>query len=75
LGCILALLEIPLAGKKHFLRPISPAILALQLPFCFEMRTLSGGLVSSTPKRPCDDVCGLYPLSSEPDGDATDFLD
>jgi hypothetical protein len=50
-------------------------VLALQLPFCFEMRTLSGGLVSSTPKRPCDDVCGLYPLSSEPDGDATDFLD
>jgi hypothetical protein len=24
--------------------------LALQLPFCFEVRTLSGGLVSSTPE-------------------------
>jgi hypothetical protein len=36
---------------------------------------LSGSLVSSAPERPCDDVCGLNPLSSEPDGDAADFLD
>jgi hypothetical protein len=49
--------------------------LALQLPTCFEVRPLSGGLVSSTPERPCDDVRGLDPLSSEPDGDAADFLD
>ena len=44
--------------------------LALQLPFCFEVRALSNRLVSSTPERPCDDVCGLNPLSSESDGDA-----
>jgi hypothetical protein len=49
--------------------------LALQLPTCFEVRPLSGGLVSSAPERPCDDVCGLDPLSSEPDGDAPNFLD
>ena len=48
--------------------------LALQLP-CFEMGALSDRLVSSTPERPCDDVCGLDPLSSESDGDAADFLD
>jgi hypothetical protein len=36
---------------------------------------LSDRLVSSTPERPCDDVCGLDPLSSESDGDAADFLD
>ena len=53
---------------------IRPA-LALQLPFCFEVRTLSDGLVSSTPERPCDDVCGLDALSSESDGDSADFLD
>jgi hypothetical protein len=45
------------------------------LPTCFEVRPLSGGLVSSAPERPCDDVCGLDPLSSESDGDAADFLD
>jgi len=45
------------------------------LPTCFEVRPLSGGLVSSAPERPCDDVCGLDPLSSEPDGDAPNFLD
>jgi hypothetical protein len=33
-------------------------ILALQLSFCFEVRALSGRLVSSAPERPCDDVCG-----------------
>jgi len=49
--------------------------LALQLPFCFEVRVLSGRLVSSTPERPCDDMCGLDSLSSESDGDAADFLD
>jgi hypothetical protein len=48
--------------------------LALQLP-CFEMGALSDRLVSSTPERPCDDVCGLDPISSESDGDAADFLD
>ena len=50
-------------------------LLALQLPFCFEVRALSNLLVGSTPERPCDDVCGLNPLSSESDGDAADFLD
>jgi hypothetical protein len=49
--------------------------LALQLRFCFEVRSLSDRLVSSSPERPCDDVRGLDPLSSEPDGDAADFLD
>ena len=49
--------------------------LALQLPFCFEVCALSGGLVSSTPEGPCDDMCGLDPLSSESDDDAADFLD
>jgi hypothetical protein len=49
--------------------------LALQLPFCFEVRALSHRLVSSTLETPCDDVCGLNPLSSESDGDAADFLD
>jgi len=47
--------------------------LALQLAF-FEVGALSGGLASSTPERPCDDGGGLDPLSGEPDGDATDFL-
>jgi hypothetical protein len=54
---------------------VRSAALALQLPFCFEVRALSNRLVSSTPERPCDDVCGLNPLSSESDGDAADFLD
>ena len=49
--------------------------LALQLSFGFEVRALSGRLVSSTPERPCDDMCGLDSLSSESDGDAADFLD
>jgi hypothetical protein len=49
--------------------------LALQLPFFSEVRALSGRLVSSTPERPCDDMRGLNPLSSESDGDAADFLD
>jgi hypothetical protein len=53
---------------------IVPVGLALQLP-CFEMGALSDRLVSSTPERPCDDVCGLDPLSSESDSDAADFLD
>ena len=50
------------------------AELALQLPFCFEVRPLSSGLVSSAPERPCNDVCGLDALSSEPDSDAADLL-
>jgi hypothetical protein len=49
--------------------------LALQLPFCFEVRALGGSLVSSAPERPCDDVCGLNPLSSKSDGNTADFLD
>jgi len=51
------------------------ASLALQLPFCFEVRALSGRLVSSSPARPCDDTRGLNSLLSESDGDAADFLD
>jgi hypothetical protein len=50
------------------------AALALQLPF-FEMSALRGGLVDSAPERPSDDMGGLNPLSSEPDGDSADFLD
>jgi hypothetical protein len=49
-------------------------VLALQLPSCFEVRPLSSGLVSSAPERPCNDVCGLDALSSEPDSDAADLL-
>ena len=48
--------------------------LTLQLPF-FEMSALRGGLVDSAPERPSDDMGGLNPLSSEPDGDSADFLD
>jgi hypothetical protein len=51
------------------------ATLALQLPFCFEVSALSDDLVSSAPERPCDDLCWLDALSSEPGGDAADFLD
>ena len=49
--------------------------LALQLPTRFEVRAPSDRLVSSAPERPCDDVGGLDPFSSEPDGDAPNFLD
>jgi hypothetical protein len=49
--------------------------LALQLPFCFEVGAPCDCLVSSAPDRPCDDVCWLDALSSEPDGDAPNFLD
>jgi hypothetical protein len=49
--------------------------LALQLPFCFEVRALGGSLVSSAPAGPCDDVCRLNTLPSESDGNAADFLD
>jgi FO synthase len=49
--------------------------LALQLPLCFEVGALSGSLMSSTPERPCDDMRGLDSLSSEPNGDAANFLD
>jgi hypothetical protein len=49
--------------------------LALQLPSRFEVSALSGGLMSSAPEGPCDDVCGLNMLSRQSDGDAADFLD
>jgi hypothetical protein len=49
--------------------------LALQLPFCLEVRSLSDGLVSSAPERPGDDMCRLDSLSREPYGDAANFLD
>ena len=62
------------ARNKPLLSLASSSILALQLSF-FEVGTLSRDLVSSAPERPCDDVCGLDPLSGEPDGDAADFLD
>jgi len=62
-------------GRKLLYQVDGRVELALQLPTCFEVRPLSGGLVSSAPERPCDDVCGLDPLSSEPDGDAPNFLD
>jgi hypothetical protein len=48
---------------------------ALQLPFCFEVRALGDGLVSSAPEGPCDGVCGLNPLSIKSDGNAANFLD
>ena len=62
----------------RFLRlSMQPIILglALQLPFCFEVRALGGSLVRSAPAGPCDDVCGLNTLPSESDGNAADFLD
>jgi len=43
----------PLWMPDDYLRSIEPLIaivLALQLPTCFEMRTLSGGLVRSAPE-------------------------
>ena len=49
--------------------------LALQLPFCFEVRALGDGLVSSAPEGPCDGVCGLNPLSIKSDGNAANFLE
>src|SRR5271165_3970062 len=57
--------------------PSKPGIkqLALQLSFCLEVCALSDRLVSSAPERPCDDVGALDALSSEPDGDAPNFLD
>jgi hypothetical protein len=55
--------------------PESQQTLALQLPFCFEVRALGDGLVSSAPKGPCDGVCGLNPLSIKSDGNAANFLD
>ena len=41
-----------LGGSPRIYAPVAPALwrLALQLPTCFEMRTLSGGLVSSAPE-------------------------
>ena len=51
------------------------ARLALQLPFCFEVRALGDGLVSSAPEGPCDGVCRLNPLSIKSDGNAANFLD
>ena len=66
----------PIAENQNAAQPAAAEIaLALQLLFCFEVRSLSDRLVSSSPERPCDDVRGLDPLSSEPDGDAADFLD
>ena len=53
----------------------NPQCLALQLPFCFEVRALGDGLVSSAPEGPCDGVCGLNPLSIKSDGNAANFLD
>jgi hypothetical protein len=44
------------------------------LPF-FEVMALSFRLAGSAPERPCDDVCGLNPLSRKSDSDAADFLD
>jgi len=58
----------------HVTRLQWPA-LALQLPFCFEVRALGDGLVSSAPEGPCDGVCGLNPLSIKSDGNAANFLD
>jgi len=40
-----------------------------------EWGALSGGLVSSSPEWPCDNMRGLDPLSRESDGDAANFLD
>jgi hypothetical protein len=49
--------------------------LALQLPFCFEVRPLSCSLVGSAPEGPSDDVRGFDPRSMKSDGDAADFLE
>jgi len=66
----------PSLSRTRCISAMSPiSSLALQLPFRFEVRSLSGSLVSSAPARPCDDACGLNTLSSESDGNAADFLD
>jgi len=56
----------PDLGRSH---------LALQLPFCFEVRPLSCSLVGSAPKGPSDDVRGFDPRSMKSDGNAADFLE
>src|SRR6202011_4362960 len=59
----------------HMIQELFGQTLTLQLPICFEVRALSGSLVSSTPEGPCGDRGGSDPLSSESDGEAADFLD
>jgi hypothetical protein len=54
---------------------LSAAKLALQLPFCFEVRALSCSLVGSAPEGPSDDVRGFDPRSMKSDGNAADFLE
>jgi hypothetical protein len=50
-------------------------VLALQLQFSLEVRSLCFGLVSASPERPCDDASGLDAALRELEGDTTDFLD
>jgi hypothetical protein len=49
--------------------------LTLQLRILLQMRLLGGGLVSTAPKRPSDDVSRFDAALREPDRDATDLLD
>jgi len=53
----------------------SGVVLALQLHFLLEVRSLCFGLVSASPERPCDDASGLDAPLRELEGDTTDFLD
>ena len=73
----MAVTEIPRLPLAHLreLRLELDACLTLQLPFCFEVRALGDGLVSSAPEGPCDGVCRLNPLSIKSDGNAANFLD
>ncbi len=48
--------------------------LALQLHVRFEMRLSGGGLMRSSPTRPCDDVGRCDAALCKPNGDATDLL-
>ncbi len=50
------------------------AILALQLHFLFDMGALCFGLMGSSPKRPCDDLCGVDASLGETRCDTSDFL-
>ena len=48
--------------------------LALQLHFAIDVSPSRLGLMGSSPERPSDDELGAYAFSSEPCGDAADFL-
>ena len=68
----------PLTGKAFFTpKTVTQKTilrLALQLHILFDMGALCFGLMRSSPKRPCDDVCGVDASLCETRGDTPDFL-